>query len=374
MRRDVLEVMLPYLSDHFGNPSSIHWAGRAVSGAVETAREQVAALLGASPAEIVFTSCGSEGNNFALKGVARALADKGRHIITTSVEHPSVLESCRALENDGWLVTYLPVDEQCQLCLSQLEQAITDQTVLITVMWANNETGAIFPISEIGAIARRNNITFHTDAVQAIGRVSVDVQQTNLDLLALSGHKFGAPKGVGALYIRSGQRLEQLIHGGHQERNRRAGTHNVAGIVALGKASELALKELDAVPARIRKLRDRLESGLFERIPNIKLNGPADASQRLPNTLNLSFSGIEGESLLLNLDIKGIAGSSGSACSSGTLEPSHVMKAMGIEPLLAQSSLRLSLGPDNSAAEIERVLTEIPAIVARLRSISPLDS
>ncbi len=368
----VLEALLPYYTQHFGNPSSIHWAGRATDGALEKAREQVAALINATPAEIVFTSCGSEGINFALKGSAQILQDKGRHLITTAVEHPAVLETCRALETDGWQVSYLPVDAEGQLDLDLLENTITEQTVMISVMWANNETGTLFPIAEIGEIARRHQLRFHSDMVQAVGRMPLDVQQAGLDLAAISGHKFGAPKGVGALYIRSGTRLEPLIHGGHQERNRRAGTSNVAGIVGLGVACELAGSVLSADVGRIRSLRDRLEDGLFSRLDNLNLNGPTERDLRLPNTLNLSFDRISGESLLLNLDLKGIAASSGSACSSGSLESSHVLSAMGVDPDRAQSSIRFSLGADNSIDEIDFVLQELPVIVERLRKIRPV--
>jgi cysteine desulfurase len=370
VRQEVLDALLPFYREQFGNPSSVHWAGRQVAGAVERAREQVAALLNCSPAEVVFLSCGTEADNMALKGTVDALKDKGNHIITTAVEHPAVLETCRYLEKTGCRVTYLPVDSDGMLDLAELERAITPQTILISVMWANNETGNIYPIEQIGAIARGRGIRFHTDAVQAVGKLNVDVQRANLDLLALSGHKLGAPKGVGVLYVRRGTRLTPFMHGGHQERNRRAGTHNVAGIVGLGKACELALAERENAWARVQELRDRLERGIFERIPQVKLNG--HPRERLPNTLNVSFAWIEGESLLLNLDMKGIAASSGSACTSGSLEPSHVLGAMCVEVTLAHSSTRFSLGPDTSAADIDYVLEVLPPIVQRLRDMSPL--
>jgi cysteine desulfurase len=370
VRQEVLDALLPFYREQFGNPSSVHWAGRQVAGAVERAREQVAALLICSPAEVVFLSCGTEADNMALKGTVDALKDKGNHIITTAVEHPAVLETCRYLEKTGCRVTYLPVDSDGMLDLAELERAITPQTILISVMWANNETGNIYPIEQIGAIARGRGIRFHTDAVQAVGKLNVDVQRANLDLLALSGHKLGAPKGVGVLYVRRGTRLTPFMHGGHQERNRRAGTHNVAGIVGLGKACELALAERENAWARVQELRDRLERGIFERIPQVKLNG--HPRERLPNTLNVSFAWIEGESLLLNLDMKGIAASSGSACTSGSLEPSHVLGAMCVEVTLAHSSTRFSLGPDTSAADIDYVLEVLPPIVQRLRDMSPL--
>ncbi|WP_020676100.1 cysteine desulfurase NifS [Geopsychrobacter electrodiphilus] len=368
----VLAQMLPFFSQHFGNPSSVHWAGRAVSGALETARERVAALINASPNEIVFTSCGSEADNLAIKGTALAHQDRGRHIITTVVEHPAVLESCRFLERQGWRVSYLPVDSEGALNLDLLEESITAQTVLISVMWANNETGNLFPIAKIGEIARRHNICFHSDMVQAVGRTALDVKAAGLDLAAISGHKFGAPKGVGALYVRAETRLEALIHGGHQERHRRGGTSNVAGIIGLGAASEIVSRDLDQSIDQLKRLRDRLEDGLFSALTGIHLNGSVDRRQRLPNTLNLSFAGVAGESLLLNLDLKGIAVSSGSACSSGTLEPSHVIAALGVDPTLAQSSLRFSFGLENTEAEVDYVLEQLPPIVQRLRKMSPL--
>jgi cysteine desulfurase len=372
VRPEVLEAMLPFYREQFGNPSSVHWAGRQVSGAVEQAREQVAQMINASPAEIVFVSCGSEGDNMAIKGTLDALKEKGNHIITTAVEHPAVLETCQQLEKSGYDVTYLPVDKDGLLDLADLEKAITDKTVLISVMWANNETGNIYPIEEIGKIARKYNIRFHTDAVQAVGKLPVDVQAANVDLLVISGHKLGAPKGVGAIYIRRGTRMTPLLQGGHQERNRRAGTHNVAGIVGLGKACQMAAEEQPAYYRRVRALRDKLEDGVISQIPEIKLNGTPDRDLRLPNSLNVSFAYIEGESLLLNLDMFGIAASSGSACTSGSLEPSHVMGAMCVEVTLAHSSTRFSLGPETTEEEIDRVLEVLPATVQRLRDMSPL--
>lgn len=372
VRPEVLEVMLPFYKEHFGNPSSVHWAGRQVAGALENARQQVAALINAAPAEIVFISCGSEGDNMAIKGTLSALREKGNHVITTAVEHPAVLETCQALQKDGYDVTFLPVDKDGQLDTAALERAITDKTVLISVMWANNETGNIYPIEEIGRIARKYNIRFHTDAVQAVGKIPVDVQKANVDLLVISGHKLGAPKGVGAIYIRRGTRMTTFMHGGHQERNRRAGTQNVAGIVGLGKACELAAVEQKDYYSRVRALRDRLEDGIVSQVPDIKLNGTPDREQRLPNTLNVSFAYIEGESLLLNLDMFGIAASSGSACTSGSLEPSHVMGAMCVEVTLAHSSTRFSLGPETKVEEVDKVLEVLPATVQRLRDMSPL--
>ncbi|PLX98454.1 MAG: cysteine desulfurase NifS [Desulfuromonas sp.] len=369
---EVLEAMMPFYKEQFGNPSSVHWAGREVSGMVESAREQVAGLLNCSPAEIVFVSCGSEGDNFAIKGTVDALQEKGNHIITTSVEHPAVLETCQYLEKQGCDVTYLSVDQDGMLDLKELEDAINDKTILISIMWGNNETGNLFPVEEIGRIAKKYKVRFHTDAVQAIGKVPVDVHACGADLLVLSGHKIGAPKGVGAMYIRRGTRLTPLLHGGHQERNRRAGTHNVAGIVGLGKACELAGEHLEENAAHMRRLRDKLEKGVLEKIPNIKLNGHPDPDFRLPNTLNVSFAFIEGESLLLNLDMYGIAASSGSACTSGSLEPSHVMGAMCVEVTLAHSSTRFSLGADTTEEDIDYVLDVLPKTVQRLRDMSPL--
>jgi cysteine desulfurase len=370
VRLEVLEAMLPLYREHFGNPSSVHWAGRAVAGVVEKAREQVARLINCSPAEVVFLSCGSEGDNLAIKGTADALRDKGSHIITTAVEHPAVLETCKFMEKQGYRVTYLPVDRDGMLDLAELEAAITDQTILISVMWANNETGNLYPIDEIGAIARKYKVRFHTDAVQAVGKIPVDVQQANVDLLVLSGHKLGAPKGVGAMYVRRGSKMTPLLHGGHQERNRRAGTHNVAGIVGLGLACELAAAEMAETMDRVRRLREKLEQGIMKAIPDVKLNG--HPTQRLPNTLNISFAYIEGESLLLNFDMKGVAASSGSACTSGSLEPSHVMGAMCVEITLAHSSTRFSLGRDNTEEDVDYVLEILPPIVQRLREMSPL--
>ncbi len=372
VRPEVLDAMLPYFREQFGNPSSVHWAGRMVSGAIEKAREQVGQLLNCSPAEIIFVSCGSEGDNFAIKGTAEALRHKGNHIITTTVEHPAVLETCEYLEKNGFEVTYLPVDNDGMLDLAELEAAITDKTILISVMWANNETGNLFPIQQIGEIARRHQVRFHTDAVQAIGKVPVDVQAAKVDMLVLSGHKIGAPKGVGALYLRRGTRMTRFMHGGHQERNRRAGTHNVPGIVGLGVACELARLNQEKDYAYVRRLRDKLEQGILSTVPDVKLNGHPNPDLRLPNTLNVSFNFIEGESLLLFFDMKGIAASSGSACTSGSLEPSHVMKAMGVDIVLAHSSVRFSFSADNTEEEVDYILAELPPIVQRLREMSPL--
>jgi cysteine desulfurase len=372
VKPEVLEAMLPFFCEQFGNPSSVHWAGRMVGSAIDKAREQVAKLFNCSPAEIIFTSCGSEGDNHAIKGTCDALKEKGNHIITTAVEHPAVLETCEYMESKGFEVTYLGVDQDGMLDLEELEAAISDRTILISVMWANNETGNLFPIEEIGRIARKHKVRFHTDAVQAAGKIPIDVRKANLDMAVISGHKIGAPKGIGAMYLKRGTRIGRFMHGGHQERKRRAGTHNVTGIVGLGVACELALQNLASDYDHVRQLRDKLEQGILNAIPDVKLNGHPNADLRLPNTLNVSFNFIEGESLLLFFDMKGIAASSGSACTSGSLEPSHVMGAMGVDVILAHSSTRFSLGVDNSEEEIKYVLAELPPIVQRLRDMSPL--
>ncbi|MBI5587154.1 MAG: cysteine desulfurase NifS [Deltaproteobacteria bacterium] len=367
---DVFEAMVPYLKDQWGNPSSIHWAGRGTKKAVEDAREQVCKLLNCAPLELIFTSSGTEGDNHAIKGIAYAKKDKGNHIITTKVEHPAVLNTCKYLQKEGFEVTYLDVDSDGMIDIDALKGAITPKTILITVMYANNETGVIFPVKEIGDIARERGVTFHTDAVQAAGKVPIDTQKLNIDLLTISGHKLYGPKGMGALYAKRGVRLVPLIHGGHHERNRRGGTENVAGIVGMGKAAEIALKDMDKEIEHLKTLRDRLEKGMAGRIPHIKLNGHAD--RRLPNTSNISFEFVEGESLLLNLDMKGVAASSGSACTSGSLEPSHVLVSMGLSHELSHGSVRFSLGKSNTAEEIDFLLEIMPAIVERMRSMSPL--
>lgn len=369
VREEVLETMLPFFREDFGNPSSFHWAGRSVSLHLEKARRQVADLINCSPSEIIFTSCGSEGDNFALKGTVEALQSKGNHIITTAVEHPAVLTTCRYLEKQGVRVTYLPVDEDGLLDLQTLEDAIVAETILIAVMWANNETGVVFPIEDIGRIAAKHGVRFFTDAVQAVGKIPVDVQKAGVDLLALSGHKIEAPKGVGALFVRKGNPLTPLIHGGHQERNRRGGTLNAAAIVGLGEACELAAGAINGYGKQVGALRDRLETGLINRIPEIKLNG--HPRQRLPGTLNVSFSCIEGEALLLHLDMRGIAISSGSACASGSTGISHVLVAMHVDPFLGQSSVRFSLGRETTGDDIDYVLEVLPSIVGKLREMSP---
>jgi cysteine desulfurase len=375
---EVLDVMLPYLSGEFGNAASIHTFGQKARAAVETARDQVAALVGARPQEIVFTSGGTEADNHAIFGVAQpflaALRDPSgavapKHVITTAIEHEAVLNSCQALEKRGVAVTYLPVDEQGVVSPEAVRQALRKETVLITVMHANNELGAVQPLEEIGRIAADADVYFHTDAVQSAGKIPVDVNALRLDLLSLSGHKFYAPKGIGALYIRGGTRLQQLLYGGHHQRGFRPGTENVAGIVGMGKAAEHARKALAEDAARISALRDRLEQGLLSRVPQARANGAR--APRTPNTTNITFPGIEGEALVIALDLKGLACSTGAACSSGAVEPSHVLTAIGMPADEARASLRFSLGRHTTAAEIDFALQTVPAAVEQLRELSP---
>ena len=368
---EVVEAMLPYFTQVYGNASSIHQTGREAKRALEAARRQVAqALHAAVPQEIYFTAGGSESDNWAIKGAAFANQKKGRHLITTAIEHHAVLHTCQWLEKQGFEVTYLPVDHDGKVSAADVERAIRPDTTLVSVMTANNELGTIQPIAEIGAICRARGVLFHTDAVQAIGAIPVDVQAMNIDMLSLSAHKFHGPKGVGALYVRKGVRIDGLVHGGAQERGWRAGTENIPGIVGLGKAIELAAASLDENAARMSALRDRLISGILERIPEVTLNGhPTD---RLPNNANLSFRYIEGEALLLRLDLAGVAGASGSACTSGSLDPSHVLLAIGLPHEVAHGSLRLTLGSDTTQADIDAVLRILPNIVEDLRNMSAL--
>lgn len=368
-RAEVLEVMLPYFSTRFGNPSSIHSFGQETKGAVEDARGQVASLIGASAEEIVFTSGGTESDNFAIKGTAFAREDKGNHIITSSIEHHAVLESCGFLERRGFDVTYVPVDQYGMVNPEDVRKAITGKTILISIIHASNEVGTIQPIAEIGRIARERGIVFHTDAVQTTGHIPVNVSEMGVDLLSMSAHKLYGPKGTGALYVRKGIKLVPLLHGGGQEGRRRASTENVPGIVGLGKAAELARKELAPEAARLVALRTRLVDGLLERIKDVTLNG--HPVQRLPNNVNVSISFVEGESMLLNLDLSGIAASTGSACSSGGSEPSHVLMALCDDPEKAHSSLRFSTGLYTTADDIDRVFEVLPPVVARLRAMSP---
>lgn len=369
---EVANLMLEYMTEKFGNPSSIHSFGREVHKAVDEARSHVAALIGANANEIFFTSGGTEADNLALKGVALANRKKGNHIITTAIEHHAILHTCEYLEKQGFKITYLPVDENARVRIEDVRNAITDQTILISVMFANNEVGTIQPIKEISELAKEKGIYFHTDAVQAVGNYPIDVKELKLDLLTLSGHKFHGPKGIGALYIRRGVRIESVQQGGGQERSIRPGTENVPGVIGLGKAAEIAKRDMEKKLAHVTVLRDRLMAGIRENISDIKLNG--HPTVRMPGNVNFSFRYVEGESLLLNLDLKGIAASSGSACTSGSLDPSHVLLAMGLSHEVAHGSLRISLGRDNTAEDIDYCLTVLPEIIERLRSMSPLSS
>lgn len=367
---EVFEAMLPFLKDRFGNPSSLYSIGREGKEAVEAAREQLAKALGANIEEVYFTSGGTESDNWAIKGTAFARQKKGKHIITTPIEHHAVLYPCKYLETQGFEVTYLPVDKHGLIDPAEVEAAIRKDTILISVMYANNEIGTIEPIPEIGEVAREHEIPFHTDAVQVIGKIPLEMKKkdSNVDMLSLSSHKFYGPKGVGALYIREGTEIDNYMHGGGQEQKRRAGTENVAGIVGLGKAIELAAENLENHNERMKKMRDSLLAGVLE-IPSCRLNGHPE--KRLADNLNFSFEYIEGESLLLMLDQMGICCSTGSACSSGSLEPSHVLRAIGLPPEIAQGSLRLTLGDENSEEDIDYVLEVLPETVKKLRDISP---
>lgn len=370
LRRDVLDAMMPYLADIYGNPSSLHYFGQEAHKAVENARHQVASALNAEDNEIVFTGCGTEADNMALKGIAEKYQSKGKHIITSSVEHHAILHTCEYLEKHGFEVTYLPVDEYGMVKAEQVRDAIRSDTILVSIMFANNEVGTIMPIKEIGAVCREKGVFFHTDAVQAVGHVAIDVKAMNIDLLSLSAHKLHGPKGVGALYIRKGIVVPPLLHGGAQERRKRAGTENVAGIVGLGKAIEIACSDIEGTSKRMCYLRDKLINGIEASIPEVKLNG--HRTERLPGNVNFSIKYIEGESILLMLDINGIAASSGSACTSGSLDPSHVLLAMGMPHETAHGSLRLTLGDDTTEDDIDYVLEVLPEIVVKLRKMSPL--
>jgi len=369
---EVLDAMLPYFSGEFGNASSIHTFGQKARAAVETAREQVAALIGARPQEIFFTSGGTESDNHAIFGITGSFANASKsrpHVITSFVEHEAVLNACQALEKQGVDVTYLHVDQDGLIDLEDLRGAIRKETALITIMHANNELGAIQPVEEIGRIAKDADVYFHTDAVQSAGKLPIDVNQFQLDLLSLSGHKLYAPKGIGALYVRGGTRLKQLLYGGHHQRGMRPGTENVAGIVGLGKAAEIARQTLANDAKRLSALRDQLEHGLLHRVPHSRVN--AARAPRTPNTANLVFPGVEGEALLIALDLKGLACSTGAACSSGAVEPSHVLTAIGLPAEEARASLRFSLGRQTTQADIDFALQVVPAAVAQLRQLSP---
>ncbi len=368
-KEEVVKEMLPYFTLNFGNASSVYSIGRKSKKAVENARDKVAHAIGAGSKEIYFTSCGSESDNLAIKGVAYANIEKGNHIITTKIEHPAVLHTCQNLEKQGFNVTYLNVDSEGLISLRELEEAITDKTILISVMFANNEIGTLQPIKEIGEIAKRHKVYFHTDAVQAVGNVRIDVNNLNIDLLSMSAHKFYGPKGMGALYVRQGVNFDKIQDGGHQERNKRAGTENVAGIVGMGKAIELVYENFDEYNKKLTDLRDYYISQVEQRIPYIKLNG--HRAKRLPGNANISFRFVEGEALLLNLDMKGICASSGSACTSGSLDPSHVLIAIGLSKEIAYSSLRTTFGTDNTKEDIDFLVNALVEVVERLRNMSP---
>ena len=366
----VMEAMQPYFCQIFGNPSSVHAFGREARKAVEAARAQVAKAIHAEPREIFFTGCGTEADNWAIRGAAYANAKKGRHIITTNFEHHAVLHTCKQLEKEGFEVTYLPVDQDGLVTPEQLEAAIRPDTTLVTIMYANNEIGTIEPIPELAAVAKAHGVTFHTDAVQAIGHVEIDVKAQGIDMLSMSGHKFHAPKGIGVLYKRQGVKTQQLMQGGAQERNQRPGTENLAGIVGMGKAIELATSDIPARAAKMAAIRDHMIDRIMKEIPYVKLNG--HPTKRMCGNVNVSFQFIEGESMLLHLDLKGIAASSGSACTSGSLDPSHVLLAIGLPHEIAHGSLRLSLCEENTLEEADYVVDNLVEIVAKLRAMSPL--
>lgn len=370
LRREVLDVMLPYFSENFGNASTVYAEGREAKKAVNLARQQVAKAIGAEENEVFFTGSGTEADNWAIRGVAFANKAKGNHIITSAVEHHAVLHTCMALEKEGFEVTYLPVDEYGMVSPEAVSSAITDKTILVSIMTANNEIGTIMPIEQIGKIVKEKGIIFHTDAVQAIGMMEIDVNRMNVDLLSLTGHKFYGPKGTGALYVRKGTKLNSFITGGGQEKNRRAGTENVPAIVGLGKAIELATSDIKGHTEKLQAMRDRFIDRVLSEIPYTRLNG--HRSERLSSNANISFEFIEGESLLLMLDMKGISASSGSACTSGSLDPSHVLLAIGLKHEVAHGSLRVTFGESNSPRDVDIIVDELKEIVARLRAMSPL--
>ena len=367
MDSSVLEEMIPFLSDNYGNASSVYSIGRLSKKAIEDSREKVANILNCRPDEIYFTSGGSESDNTAIKGIARANREKGKHIITSKIEHLAVLDTCKKLEEDGFEVTYLDVDEYGRINLVELKSSIRKDTILISIMYANNEVGTIQQISQIGKIAKENNIYFHTDAVQAIGSAKIDVQAQNIDSLSLSAHKFYGPKGIGILYVKKDIKFEKFIDGGHQERNKRAGTENVANIVGLAKALEMAYDKLEEHTLKISQLRDYYENSVKESIPNIKING--DINDRLPGNSNISFIGVNGQDLLLNLDMMGICVSSGSACTSGSINASHVLMALGLDEDIARSSIRVSIGKYNTKEDIDYLVKNLIEIVDRQRKI-----
>jgi len=364
----VFEEMCPYFCELYGNPSSMHFFGGQVQKKVDEARKRVANLLGAMPEEIIFTSCGTESDNAAIRSALEIFPEK-RHIITTRVEHPAVLTLCRNLAKRGYRVTELSVDGEGRLDIDELKAVIDEDTAIVSVMYANNETGVIFPIEEVGAIVKENGALFHTDAVQAVGKIPMNMAESTIDMLSLSGHKLHAPKGIGALYLRKGVPFRPFMVGGHQERNRRSGTENTASIIALGKACELAGRFMEDENTRVKAMRDRLEKEILSGIPNVRLNG--GLAERLPNTLSVAFEFVEGEGILLLLNEKGICASSGSACTSGSLEPSHVLRAMGVPFTCAHGSIRFSLSRFNTDAEIDLIVRELPPVIKRLREMSP---
>lgn len=365
---EVVEAMLPYLSDQYGNPSSMHSFGGRVGAKVREARESVAALLGAGADEIVFTSCGSESDNAAIRSALVSYPER-HHIVTSRVEHPAIRALCAHLATQGYKVTEIPVDSEGHLDMDAYRRALTPDTAIASLMWANNETGVIFPVEEAAQMAKERGILFHTDAVQAVGKIPINLRNTSIDMLSLSGHKLHAPKGIGILYLRKGTKFSPFLIGGHQERGRRGGTENTAGIIAMGKASELAAANMETENVKVRRLRDRLESELLARIPNARVNG--DRVQRLPNTTNISFEFVEGESILLLMDEFKICASSGSACTSGSLQPSHVLRAMGVPFTMAHGSIRFSLSVYNTDAEVDFVVEKMPPIIETLRAMSP---
>ena len=365
---EVLEVMLPYFKGLYGNPSSMHSFGGDISRDIKMAREQVAAMINASSSEIIFTSCGTESDNTAILSAIRSAPDK-KHIITTRVEHPAIKNLCEELSRQGYRTTFVPVDSKGSLDLDFLYNSLTEDTAIVSIMWANNETGVLFPIEEISRVMEKKRIFFHTDAVQAAGKVPIDVGKARINMLSISGHKIHAPKGIGALFIRKGTRFSPFLIGGHQENGRRGGTENVASIAGLGKASELAVRHLEESAVDVSRLRDRLESALVRDIPNAIING--DRGNRLPSTTNISFEYIEGEAILLMMNELGICASSGSACTSGSLEPSHVLRAMGVPYTAAHGSIRFSLSRYNTTEEIDYIIENLPPVIARLRDMSP---
>lgn len=370
VKPNVLKEMLPYFTEKFANPSSLYSFSDETKQAIISAREKIAAAINADKSEIYFTSGGSESDNWAIKGIGSAYKSKGNHIITTKIEHHAIINTCKYLEKNGFQVTYLPVDDKGFIKMEDLKSAITSKTILVSIMFANNEIGTMEPIKEIGELCREKGIIFHTDAVQAAGHVKIDVEDMNIDLLSMSAHKFYGPKGIGVLYVRRGVKLENLIHGGAQERGKRASTENIASIVGIGKAIEIATEELNTELHRLKGLNEKLTKGIIERIPDAKING-STGNKRLPGNVNVSFSGVEGEALLLDLDSCGIYASTGSACASGSMEPSHVLLAIGLSPKAAHGSLRLTMGAGTTEADVDYVIEKLPTIVKRIREISP---